>query len=127
MNESDEIATHCLARRTFKSVQKDGKWIHVQKRLILVNLKEIFNKFKNDFPDVKIGLSKFCELQPRHVIIAGPAGTHSVSVRVQHQYIKIMVDAIKLNKLTKDKLLEKNVSTLKNLLALMSCSPPTED
>jgi hypothetical protein len=29
------------------------------KKLILGNLKENFNKFKNHFPDVKIGFSKF--------------------------------------------------------------------
>jgi hypothetical protein len=38
-----------------------------------------------------------------------------------------MVDAIKLSELTKEMNLEKNVSTLKHLLALMSCSPPAED
>jgi hypothetical protein len=43
-------------------VIKGGKWIHVQKRLIIGNLKEIFNKFKSDFPNVKIGFFKFCEL-----------------------------------------------------------------
>jgi hypothetical protein len=50
-------ATQSLARRTFNSVKEDGKWIHVQKRLILGNLNEIFNKFKNDFQDVKTGFS----------------------------------------------------------------------
>jgi hypothetical protein len=38
-----------------------------------------------------------------------------------------MANAIKLNELTKEINLEKNVSTLKNLLALMSCSPPVDD
>jgi hypothetical protein len=76
-------------------VKKDGKQIHVQKRLILANLKEIYNKFKNDFPDVKFGFSKFCGHRPRHVILAGAAGTHSICVCVQHQNIKLMADAIK--------------------------------
>jgi hypothetical protein len=71
------------------------------KRLILGNLKGIFNKFKNDFSEVKIGFSKFCLLRPRHVILAGAAGTHPVYVRVQRQNIKLMADAIKLNELTK--------------------------
>jgi hypothetical protein len=38
-----------------------------------------------------------------------------------------MADAIKLNELTKEMNLEKNVSMLKHLVALMSCNPPTED
>jgi hypothetical protein len=119
-------ATECLARRTFKSVKKDGKRIHVQKRLILGNLKEIFNKFKNYFPHVTIGFSKSCELRPKHVILAGAAGTHSVRVCVQHQNIKLMANAITLNELTKEMNLQKNVSTFKSLLTLMSCNTPTE-
>jgi hypothetical protein len=65
-------------KKDFKSMRKDGNRIHVQKRLILGNMKEIFNKFKNYFSDVKIGFSKFCQLRPRHVILAGSAGNHSV-------------------------------------------------
>jgi hypothetical protein len=38
-----------------------------------------------------------------------------------------MADAIKLHELTKEMNLDKNVSTLKHLLALMGCNPPTED
>jgi predicted transport protein len=96
-------------KKEIKSVQKDGKRIHVQKRLILGNLKETFNKFRNDFPDVKIGFSRFCQLRPRYVSLAGAAGTHYVCVRVQHQNVKLMAEAIKLNELTKEMNLEKNV------------------
>jgi hypothetical protein len=94
-------------KKEFKSVKNDGKWIHVQKTLLLGNLTEIFNKFKHDFPDVNICLSKFCELRPRHASLAGAAGTHSVCVCVQHQNIKLMADAIKLNELIKETNLEK--------------------
>jgi hypothetical protein len=38
-----------------------------------------------------------------------------------------MADAIKLNELMKEMNLQKNVSTMKHLLALMSCNPPTGD
>jgi hypothetical protein len=38
-----------------------------------------------------------------------------------------MADAIKLNELTKEMNLQKNVSTLKYMLALMSFSRPSED
>jgi hypothetical protein len=108
------------AKKDFKSMTKDGKRIHVQKRLILGNLKEICNKFKNDFPDIKIGFSKFCHLRPRYVILAGDARAHSVCKCVQHQKIKLVARAIQLNELTEEIHLEKNVSTLKHLLALMT-------
>jgi hypothetical protein len=45
-------------------VKKGGKRIHVQKRLILGNLKEMFNKFTNDFQDVKIGFPDFVSSDP---------------------------------------------------------------
>jgi hypothetical protein len=51
-----------LGKNDFKSVKIDGKCMHVQKRLILGNLKEINSKFKSDCPEVKISFSKFCEL-----------------------------------------------------------------
>jgi hypothetical protein len=114
-------------KKFFMSVKKDGKWINVQKKLILCNLKETFNKFKDDFRHVKIGFSKLCKLRTRQVILVGAAGNHSVCVRVQHQNIKLTADAIKVNELAKEMNLEKSVSTLKSLLALMICNPPTED
>jgi hypothetical protein len=82
---------------------------------------------KNDFQDVKIGFYKFCQLWVRYIIPAGAARTHSVCVCVQHQNVILMADAIKLNKLTKEMNLQKNVWTLKHLLALMRRNPPTED
>jgi hypothetical protein len=39
--------------------------------------------------------------------------------------MKLMADAVKLNEVTKEMNLEKNVSTFKHLLALMNCSPLT--
>ena len=37
----------------------------MQKRLILCNLKELFEAFKEKHPDTKIGFSKFCSLRPK--------------------------------------------------------------
>jgi hypothetical protein len=34
---------------------------------------------------VKIGFSKFCELRPKHCILAGASGTHSVFVHTIYQ------------------------------------------
>ncbi len=38
--------------------------------------------------------SKFYELQPKHVIEVGAAGTHNVCVCERHQNMKLMLDAI---------------------------------
>jgi hypothetical protein len=71
-----------------------------KKTPILGNLKEMFNKLKNDFPDVKTGFSKFCQFRPSYVILAVAAGAHSVCVCVQYRNVKLLADAIKLNGLT---------------------------
>ena len=34
---------------------------HMQKWLLLVNLKELYSSFLKDYVDIKIGFSKFCQ------------------------------------------------------------------
>ena len=34
---------------------------HMQKWLLLVNLKELYGSFLKDYVDIKIGFSKFCQ------------------------------------------------------------------
>ena len=42
---------------------------HVQKRLLLANLKELYQLFQEENPDLKkIGLSTFCSLRPEECI-----------------------------------------------------------
>ena len=40
--------------------------MHVQKRLMLSNLREVYCEFKEKFPDRKVEFSKFVELRPKH-------------------------------------------------------------
>ena len=47
--------------------------------------------FKDKFPDVAIGFSKFACLRPRYCILAGASGTHSVCVCTFHQNVKLMM------------------------------------
>ena len=77
-----------------------GKPIHVQKKLILGNLREVYSLFKSKFPDLKIGFSNFAELRPKNCIIAGASGTHSVCVCTAHQNIKVMIAGGSLHKIT---------------------------
>lgn len=69
------------------SVNVGGKRQLLQKRLVLCNLREAFQHFKDKHPDVKIGFTKFSLLRPRQCVLAGSSGTHCVCVCVQ--YIKI--------------------------------------
>ena len=58
----------------------DGKRVHQQKRLLLCNFREAYSEFKVHHDGLKVGFSKFAQLQPKEYIIAGGSGTHSICV-----------------------------------------------
>ena len=64
------------------SVIKDSVKTKHQKRLLLLNIKELFLEFKKEYPTVKIGFSKFCEQRPKWVKTVNHSGMHSVCVYV---------------------------------------------
>lgn len=64
----------CPGKKDCISVPTENGRILKQKRLILHNLKELHLAFKEQNPDVIIGLSKFCKLPPRECVTAGSKG-----------------------------------------------------
>ena len=52
--ESDDISCVMPGKKDFVSVKKEGKRQHIQKRLVLSNLKEVYHEFKERFPDQKL-------------------------------------------------------------------------
>ena len=80
--------------KDFVSVTKDSVKLKHQKRLLLLNIKELFLEFKKEYPTVKIGLSKFCELRPKWVKTVNHSGMHSVCVCQYHQNVKLLVSVI---------------------------------
>jgi hypothetical protein len=77
---------------------EDGQRQHIQKRLVLCNLKEAFESFKESYPLHKIGFSTFAELRPKECVLAGASGTHAVCVCTIHQNLKLMFQGAKLEK-----------------------------
>ena len=63
--EDDQYSRMCPSKKDFVSVRIDGVKVHKQKRVLLINLKELYMEFKKQCPNAKIGLSKFCELRPK--------------------------------------------------------------
>ena len=84
-HESDEITRVMPGKKDFVSVKIEGKCVHVQKQLVLNNLREVYHELKEKFSDRKIGFSKFAELRPKHFTLAGASGTHSACVCTIHQ------------------------------------------
>ena len=114
------VIAHGSGKKDFVSVRQGEKRVHIQKRLVLSNLKEAYCDFKDKFPDVKVGFSKFAELRPRHCVLAGGSGTHSVCVCTIHQNIKLMIQGVKLSDLSATALMNYH-----DCLAQIMCNPPS--
>lgn len=85
-------------RKDYVSVSdENGKRIHIEKKLILSNLKELFNSFRLEHSDKKIGFSTFASMRPKHCVLAGVSGTHTICVCAIHQNVKLMIISIKSN------------------------------
>ena len=81
--------------KDFKSIEgPNGKLQHVQKRLLLLNLNELYRKYKVRHPNDKIGIYNYCALRPPYCITVGSRGTHSVCVSTIHHNVKFVVAAL---------------------------------
>ena len=118
-------------KKDFISTAKSGTKQLIQKRLLLSNLKEAYQCFKKEYPEVKVGFSKFAMLRPKNVVLAGASGPHSVCVCTLHQNVKLMLEGCRL--LSNEDLKVMLISdyavpiTYHHILDYMTCSPGTLD
>ena len=113
--EDDNISRQCPGKKDCVSVRdQDGVKQLKQKRLVLGNPKEIFQKFKEleNHPD--IGFSTFCSLRPKHCVLAGSSGTHSVCVCTYHQNPTLQLNAIGEPQVQLSDIMEKAVCDISN-------------
>ncbi|XP_074105425.1 uncharacterized protein LOC141531478 [Cotesia typhae] len=88
----DEYSALMRGMKDFVSVRNnDGNRVHFQKRLVLSNLKELYQCFREINPTEKIGFSKFASLRPKHCVLVGASGTHTICVCTIHQNFKLMM------------------------------------
>ena len=113
--KSDEISRICPSAKDFLRIRnEEGIKESVQKRLVLMNLKEAFALYKSDETNPCIGFSTFAELRPKNCILAGASSTHSVCVCIYHQNAKLQFSALGLKKMYYKDLLEKAVCDVNN-------------
>ena len=93
------------------------------KKLILLSLKEAHILFKQTHEDHKIGLSKFCELRPKEIVLPNGRGTHNVCVCESHQNVKLSLDN---SGLSKSNPLNLSDPSYKGYIDLLTCSEATE-
>ena len=100
--QRDDMSRLMPGMKDCVSVRIDGKKVPMQKRMVLCNLNELFTTFKSEHEDVKIGFTKFSQLRPKHCVLAGSSGTHTVCVCIYHENVKLMLKEIDLKYLTDD-------------------------
>ena len=80
--QSQENSRICPGMKEFVVVREQGVKTHVQKQLLLVNMKELYASYKMKSPDDKIGFSKFSELKPKWCLPVTAPGMQRVCVCV---------------------------------------------
>lgn len=67
----------------------------VQQRLLYFNIREVYELFKQKYPNEKIGFTKFSMLRPRECIYPMEKyGTHTTCVCSYHQNCKLIIDSL---------------------------------
>ena len=112
-------------KKDFVSIREGDHRVHVQKRLILGNLKEGYQQFKEKYPMEKVGFSKFAELRPRNCVLAGTSGTHTVCVCIIHQNVKLMMVGGKIPEISAND--DVPLQDYNHCLAKIICNPPHSD
>jgi hypothetical protein len=110
--QNDEVSRMFPGKKDYVSVKINGKHVHMQKRLLLANLKELHLEYLKRTGD-KIGFSKFCELRPKWCVTVASPGSQSVCVCQYHQNAKLMASVIPDIKSYRD-LLEKMVCNIED-------------
>lgn len=111
-------------KKDFVSVKlDDGKRVQLQKQLLMCNIDELYRQFKLEYPDVKVGLSKFFTLRPKQCIFAGGSGTHVVCVCIYHQNVKLMLSGGDISSLTHET--SNSLTSYKDCLQKMMCPNST--
>lgn len=107
-----------------KSVKGDDGRILIQKRLLLLDLKGLYELYVQTYKAAAVSFSKFAQLRPKYCILAGASGTHCVCVCTIHENCKLMLDAVDVEKITADT--EFPISNYRDCLINITCRKPTE-
>lgn len=118
---SDSISRICPGKKDCLSLWNEEKGVKesVQKRLVLMNLKEAYALYKESHDAPKIGFSCFTNLRPKNCILAGRAGTHTVCVCCYHQNVKLQISSLGTKDMDYKLLIEKSVCNIENRNCMM--------
>ena len=83
-------------RIIIRETTEDGERVKrtEQVRFMLMSLREAYNKFKEENPSLKVGLTRFYELRPTHVKLLDQI-SHQVCVYSYHENVRLLLVALK--------------------------------
>lgn len=114
--ERDDVRRIAPGRKDFMTIRKeDGEKVQCQKRHLTSSIKEVHAQYCEEFPQQKIGKSKFAELRPQHVLLSNKL-PHNVCLCKYHSNFKLAMDA--LHGLAPEKLAAYSHDTLDELTCL---------
>ena len=90
----DSVSRQSPGKKDFVVCWKNGKKQHLQKRHLLLSLREAHALFLKENPEVKIGLSKFSSLRPLNVLLSSEI-PRNVCLCQYHENIKLICDCLK--------------------------------
>jgi len=112
----DDISRQAPGKRDTKSVKNPntGEREMIQKRHMIMTIKEAFSLYTNEFQDKNVKLSKFYDLRPQHVLLSSEM-PHNVCVCRYHANFDFLVEAV-------HKIIPSFPATCKILLEKVCCS-----
>ena len=103
------------------TILQNGEQMKIQKRLVLGNLRELYQQFKPSNPERKVGFSKFAMLCPKECVLARSNGTISVCICTTHNNVKLIMTGSKMDNVTgNEEVLLKHYS---HATAMLMCNP----
>ena len=123
--KQDDVSRQCAGTKDCVSMWNEVKGVKelIQKRLILMNLKEAYAMYKETPNTLHIGFSTFASLRPKNCILAGSSGTHSVCVCTYHQNAKLQISALGVKDIDYKLLIAKSVCESENKDCMMHVCP----
>lgn len=118
--ETDEVSRMCPGQKDKLMVRnKDGVKEQQQKRLVLSNLKELYEGYKSNTDNPRVGFSTFAAMRPKWCVLAGSSGTHCVCVCQHHQNPKLQLAGLGIAGLTYKDLMVQSVCDINKCECMM--------
>ena len=88
-----DISRISPGKRDFITVNIENKKMRLQKRHMYMSIKETHGMFKEENPEVKIGLTKFAELRPPNVLLSSQTPSN-VCTCIYHENMILSLSAV---------------------------------